>query len=330
MIRVLAMTAALALSFASAAHAACSGQDLRPTLTAEERSALAEGLAQRPYPTGNHWRATRGDEVLHLVGTVHLGDPRLDGPVARIAPVVQSAATVLLEMTAVERKELQSAMATKPDLLLLEGATLPDLLPEDEWQRLSKALQARGMPAFMAARFRPWYVSMLLALPPCLATAMKEQDGLDARIEALAEAATVPVAALEPFDTGFRAFDAVPLEAQINLLRTSLMEPADGEDMFATVVDSYLEEDHAESWLLTQILAPRFSPVTDDDQVFLDTLGKALLDDRNAQWIPVILRTLDTTEGPVVAAFGAGHLSGEAGVLRLLEQRGFALERMPF
>lgn len=44
----------------------------------------------------------------------------------------------------------------------------------------------------------------------------------------------------------------------------------------------------------------------------------------------MILEALDRTEGVVVAAFGAGHLSGDLGVLQLLQDEGFTLEVLPF
>ena len=51
---------------------------------AERDAALAE--ARRvPYATGNHWIATRGDQVVHVVGTFHLSDPQMDGIAARLA-----------------------------------------------------------------------------------------------------------------------------------------------------------------------------------------------------------------------------------------------------
>lgn len=328
--RVLTVLTLLAGFLAGQVSAACSGQDLRPTLTSEEQAAMAEGIAARPYPVGNHWRATRGEEVLHLVGTVHLDDPGLAGPVSRLAPLIEDAAIVLLEMTAAEKTEMQKAMGTSPDLLLLPDTTLPELLAEDDWQRLSDALRARGMPPFMAARFRPWYVSMLLSLPPCLAQGLTAEAGLDARIEQMAVFAGVPVQALEAFDTGFRAFDEVPMAAQVDMLRASLTAPSDNEDMFATVLASYLDEAHAESWLLAQVLAPRFTTFDEAAEEIFETLGANLLDARNRAWIPVILRALEDTDGTVVAAFGAGHLSGEAGVLALLATEGFVLERQPF
>ena len=108
------------------------------------------------------------------------------------------------------------------------GGAVPaayEQLPEADWQRLSAALRARGLPPFMAAKFRPWYVSMMLAVPPCLTAELAQQDGLDARIEATADAAGVPTRALEPWDTALGAFADLPLDRQIAMLRTAITEP---------------------------------------------------------------------------------------------------------
>ena len=54
----------------------------------------------------------------------------------------------------------------------------------------------------------------------------------------------------------------------------------------------------------------------------------ALMVQRNQDWIPVLTRA--AADGPVLAAFGALHLSGDQGVLALLQAEGFTLERLPF
>ena len=55
-------------------------------------------------------------------------------------------------------------------------------------------------------------------------------------------------------------------------------------------------------------------------------MESALITDRNRAWIPVILAAAE--KGPVVAAFGALHLAGDQGVLNLLAQEGFTLDRL--
>ena len=75
---------------------------------------------------------------------------------------------------------------------------------------------------------------------------------------------------------------------------------------------------------MSDLIAP------DEAQTMLDETNEALLAQRNRDWLPVILEAAATTEGPVIAAFGAAHLPGHAGVARLLEEDGFTLTREPF
>ena len=52
----------------------------------------------------------------------------------------------------------------------------------------------------------------------------------------------------------------------------------------------------------------------------------AIADVFNRAWIPVL--TEAAAKGPVFAAFGALHLSGQDGVLNLLQKEGFTLEEL--
>ncbi|MDU8909656.1 TraB/GumN family protein [Aestuariicoccus sp. MJ-SS9] len=325
------LTACLIWVLASAASAQCTGTDLRPTLTGAERTELTAATAAAPYTSGNHWRAERDGEVLHVIGTMHLGDPRLDGPTARLAPVVENAALLLLEITKAEEKELQKAIATDPGMITLRDTSLPELMDAAAWQTLAEAAAERGLPAFMAAKFQPWYLSMLLALPPCMSAMAQEADGLDARLQKLARENGVPTRSLEPYDTIFRLFTATPLEEQIDMLGTAILPPGAAEDQFATLLAAYFEEAHYESWIASRILARRDAPAPPAEMdASFDRMEQVMLTARNQAWIPVITDALDTTEGTVVAAFGAGHLGGPGGILNLLDEAGFTLTRQPF
>ena len=322
---------ALALMVPLAAAAQCTGEDLRATLTDAERSRLDAAVAATPYPEGNHWRAEKAGEVLHLVGTVHLSDPRLDAPMDRLRPLIPEAGAVLLEMTGAERSELTEAMRNDPGLLMLNGKTLPELLPEADWQALAAKLSERGIPSFVAAKMQPWYLMSLLSLPPCAMDAMSEQNGLDTRIEAAADASGVPTRALEPFDAALKILGDGPVEQQIGYLDMAAAASEQDGDGLVTTLDAYFDERHVEFWQLTPILMAR----TDDHdaveaQDLAEDFGAAMLADRNRAWLPVILDTLAGTDKPVIAAFGAAHLGGEDGVLNLLAQEGFTLTREPF
>ncbi|MCL3881272.1 TraB/GumN family protein [Marivita sp. GX14005] len=327
-LRLLALV--LSLAFGQTAIAACSGTDLRTTLSADEQERIDDAVAEAPYASGNHWRATRDDAVLHLIGTMHLADPRLSDPLERLRPVIESADLLLLEMPQKDEDALQERLSSEPGLLLMQDTSLPELLDEDQWAQMSDALSARGVPPFMGSRFQPWYVSVLLAIPPCAASPDLAEGGLDARIEDIAQDAGVPRAALEDAETIFAAFADQPREMQVEMMLSALVEPQVSEDLFATLLASYFDERPAEGWAVSAVLAERYSPIEPDlARAIFATLEQELLIDRNRAWIPVLTEAADRHD-TVVAAFGAAHLPGETGVLALLEAEGFTLERLPF
>ncbi|MGJ8603356.1 MAG: TraB/GumN family protein [Marivita sp.] len=315
---------------APAAFAACAGSDLRATLSDQEQVRLQDVVQDAPFPEGNHWRATRGDSTLHLIGTMHLSDPRLDGPVERLRDTIESADLLLLEMTDEDKAALQQSLTSDPSLLMMPDTTLPEILSEEDWAKMSDALTARGMPPFMAARFQPWYVSVILAVPPCAAAPDLAAGGMDARLEAIARTADVPRAALEDVSTIFAAFADQPRDTQIDMMLSALVDPTTSEDLFATLLASYFDENHAEGWAVSALLAERYSPIDPSAAAAIfATMEQELLIDRNRAWIPVLLAAAQEHD-LVVAAFGAAHLPGTDGVLALLQDEGFALERLSF
>ena len=318
------------IALAGPVAAQCAGNDLRDTLGPDEQARLEAALTDVPFPQGNHWKATREDATIHLIGTMHLADPRLEGPVERLQDTVESADLLLLEMTDEDEAALQQRLSTDPSILLMSDASLPDLLSDDQWATMSDALSARGLPPFMAARFQPWYVSVVLAVPPCAAITELSAGGMDARIEEIAKSAGIPRAALEDVNTIFDVFADQPRDVQVDMMLSALVDPVISEDLFATLLASYFDEAHAEGWAVSAILAERYSPIdTSSAADIFATMEKELLIDRNRAWIPVLLDAAKSND-VVVAAFGAAHLPGENGILALLQSEGFTLEQLPF
>ena len=331
MTRFLSLLLPALLLIASVARADCVGENLLDTMAAEERRALLVATDAVPYPRGNLWRAKRGDEVVHLVGTYHMDDPRHAALMARVAPIVESAAVVLVEAGPEEKAALMQALNRDPSLMVItEGPTLREAMPDAEWQVLADALRERGMPPFMVSKIKPWYVSVLLSVPSCgiQAEVGPGKGGLDGMIVSKAQASGVPVRALEPYDTVFKQFGAMSFDEQLGMITSALaLEPLSA-DYATTLADAYFDEEPRLIWELTRRMTLQVPGVpvekTEDDFAQMEQI---LMTDRNRAWIPVIEAA--AREGRVVAAFGALHLSGETGVLRLLEEAGFTLERVP-
>ena len=311
------------------AHAeACHGRNLISALPPAELAAL-QARAEVPFAHGNLWKATKDGQQITLAGTYHLNDPRFAPILDTLAPHLAKAAVLLVESGPLEEAALKAKIARDPSLMLMAtGHTLPELLSDADWQSLSTALKARGMMPFMAARMQPWLVASMLQIPACMFPLAGNGDqGLDKLLMARAAAQGLPIRALEPADAVLTMFSQFGRAEQLDMLVQTVATDAQSDDMSVTLSDTYFAGESRLFWEFTrdQMLSlPDMTAARADTEMAL--MEKAMITTRNAAWIAVL--QAEAARGPVLAAFGALHLPGEAGVLNLLAQNGWTVTRI--
>ena len=330
------VSAGIFMLWAAAAPASeCIGTNLFDAMPPDQQAQIDAAVAGVPYHQGLLWRASKGGQVMTLVGTYHFGDPRHDAMLARLEPMLADAAAVFLEAGPEEERKLTEALSSDPALMVdPTGPTLPERLDDRDWAALSAAMAERGTPAVVTSRLRPWYVAMMLGISPCMMRQMAEggADGLDHRLAERAEALDLPVRALEPWDTVFTLFSHLTPEQEIEMIRAALPAAAHADDYAVTLTDAYFAGDVWTIWEFGRVDAYRNSGLTRDQVDAQMRLAKEqLMDRRNRAWIgPLTRGARDAArQGKgIVAGFGALHLPGDQGVLRLLEQDGWVIERL--
>ncbi|MDP5362384.1 MAG: TraB/GumN family protein [Paracoccaceae bacterium] len=321
----------LALLTGLPAAAQCVGDSYLDQLTDGQQAALEQAVQNMPFAEGLLWTATQGARTLTIIGTMHIYDPRLEEIRAKVSEPVTKADIILLEATPEEEAQLQDLLVTDPGrLFIVDGPTLPDLLDEATWTLIADAATQRGIPAFMAAKMQPWYLSLMLAIPSCAMSDMVAgASGLDHMISADATAAGVPLQALEPYTTLFDIFQSDSIAEQVDLLRVNLLAPDLQQKMFVAMLDRYFAEDIGRLWEMSRIAledVPGLDPA--EGAAMFTEMQDALLDQRNRNWIPVITDAAQTHDN-IVIAVGAAHLIGDQGILRLLENEGWTITRQP-
>ncbi|WP_207103153.1 TraB/GumN family protein [Paracoccus shandongensis] len=329
------LAAILALWAGAAPASECLGSNLFDTMPTDQRALIDAAVAGVPYHQGLLWRASKGDQSITLVGTYHFGDPRHDPMLARLEPVIADAALVLVEAGPAEERRLTEALSSDPTLMVdPTGPTLPERLSERDWQLLSMAMAERGTPAVVTSKLRPWYVAMMLGISPCMMKQVTETgaQGLDHRLVERAEALDIPVRALEPWDTVFTLFRDLTPDQEIEMIRAALPAAAHADDYAVTVTDAYFAGDIWAIWEFGRFDAYRTSGLTRDQvDAQMALAQERLMDGRNESWIgPLTRGARDAArQGKgIVAGFGALHLPGEGGVLRLLERDGWTITRL--
>ena len=321
MFRAILLSLAMGIAPFHATAQVCGTEDLIAQLTPEERARLDALVAPHPFGEGLLFRADKGEDSVVVAGTLHIPDPRLAGLVDQVRPFLEEADVLILEASAEDEAGLQRLATVKPEMFFItEGPTLIDLLSPEDWALVTDRLQALGIPSFLAAKFRPWYLSMTLAIPPCAMTLLQTgETGLDRRLEIIALEKGVALQTLDDTEALLRIFADEPMDKQLDGLKVTLGMQQDGDAVTSTLIEGYFDGRVRETWEFARIQLDR-SGIEDGEEMF-EEINQALLVDRNAGWearLPEMIAGQDA-----VIAVGAAHLSGETGVLRALERMGY-------
>ena len=315
------------LPAATLAQPVCGGIDLIDAMGDEDRAALMAEVEAEAYGKGLLWRASKDGAIIEFFGTYHFKHAQTETHLERLKPMIDAANTLYLEISNEDQAQMQVNMASDPSLMFItEGPTLPDLLGEEDWKVYSEAMRARNIPGFMAAKFKPFWATMMLGIGPCEAKSGAIEDtGIDVLVGEYGERVGLISRSLDDITSLLTVLDSDPLEDQLNLIRLTLAWPGDFDDMSFTIRDRYLAEEVGLIWAFSKALSLNFGgPTAEKD---FNRMTQLLLEDRNRAWVDTLVA--QTVPGDrVFVAVGAAHLPGEIGVLQMLEREGFTIERL--
>lgn len=324
------LSGVFAVFLAFPALAECVGDNLLDRLSTAERVELDAQVATHPYPTGNIWRAEKPGSVVNVIGTFHLYDPRTRDLIEVAQDLIENSDRAFFEVLAGDELRMQAMLAEQLDLgFITDGPTLPELLTKEEWAELKSRMLEYGMPGFFVAKMKPWFIGLTLAYPACAIEGGSIDNGLDPVLIKIADAAGTPTQALDNIEDLLTMLSRDSMEDQIADLRVALAMTTDYASQHITTLDLYLAGKHRE--LIEFSLMWSLKRNAEHHDMILDgfsELEAELIDGRNIKWMEILSPAIE--EGNYVVAVGAGHLSGEAGILNLLEQDGYVLSPVDY
>ena len=311
-----------------AAQARCEGQDMIAALPGPDRAALEDEARAAAYPEGLLWQARKGDTDIVIFGTYHFVHTQTAAHLERLKPMIDKADAVYLEVSNADQAQLQSEIADDPSLMFItQGETLPDLLGEADWQLFSAEMRSRSIPPFLAAKFKPIWAAMMLGIGPCEArNGVMEERGIDERIGDYAAQSGKPSRSLEDYRALLGLLDSFPLEEQLDMIRLFFAWSGNADDLAFTLRRYYLQQKIALIWAYSRKVSLDFGGESAEQD--MERFEQVMLTQRNKGWVDLLMR--DAQGQNVFIAVGAAHLPGETGVLRLLEDQGMEITRLPF
>ncbi|MEZ5925660.1 MAG: TraB/GumN family protein [Hyphomicrobiaceae bacterium] len=313
------------LSVPAGAMPQCGGRDLTAALQTTDQSLhrrIREEGRSLANTEANLWRIEReGAEPSYLFATVHVTDSRLAKLSPQTAEALATARSVAVEVTGVTEQSMSEALAALADRVVLPPTDgLGRHLSANEQVALSRAALAVGADSVLLDRMQPWFVGVMLALPPCeqqrLAGGLEPLDG---RIEAEGIERGAEVVGLETIEEQLTALADMPFETQIANLKLTLALSDATEDLNETLITLYREHRIGEVWPLTVALA--------EDKALarrvVTEFQLRLIEERNIRMrdraLPLIER------GGAFVAVGALHLPGDKGLVALFREAGYTV-----
>ena len=252
-----------------------------------------------------------GGAVSYLFGTMHSENERVLKLGDQVNEYLDQTQRLVLEV----ELDPGAMLASMTYMVIADGRDLEQILGADLYAETVAAVETIGIPEVAVRQFKPWAVATLLSLPPT-------QTGqfLDLVLYNRAKSAGMEIIGLETVQEQLSLFDQLPEQDQIVLLKQTLAQFEDLPELHDQLLNAYLEGDLNR---LSQLMDVMNGEV---DQEVADRFKKVLISDRNQKMLQRILPILD--EGPVVIAVGALHLPGANGLLNLLFEQGFIVEKV--
>lgn len=268
----------------------------------------ASGLAWRvTAPTGGH---------LFLVGTVHAARPDFYPLPAHITNAFGAADTLVVEVDTTAVDPAAAARFGRDFGTLTDGRTLEDILGTDDWRRASEWGRQLGVPLHRLSRMRPWLAAVTLVSLEIRRAGLDASLGMEMHFTSRAVERNMPIVELETLAEQLSALSNLSPAAETEFLQQSLTTP----DEFAASVNNIVD-----SWIAGDTDA--MQRVLEDSYEGADEIYDAVMRARNNRWLPAIEQMLNSDQVHFVAV-GALHMVGEDGLVRLLEERGYSVERL--
>jgi uncharacterized protein YbaP (TraB family) len=244
----------------------------------------------------------------YLMGTIHVDDPRVRELFKNAQGHFNDAKTVCTEV----KLDFKAIAAELQAMFFSDGQTLESVITDKAlYQQTIKLAKERGLPEIMIRQMKPFALVFVLSMPPSTGQILDEKIYTDAIRQGK------QVCGLETVEEHGDIFKSFGMSDQIKMLKITVENIAEVDKQYPLLLKAYLERDLAAMAALMNA-----SMLIHDKEIEALFIQRFLIDRNNK----MLMRMQPLIEkGNAFFAVGAMHLTGKAGLLRLLEAQGYRL-----
>ena len=245
----------------------------------------------------------------YIFGTIHLIDSSDYFLPPRFQKTFNECKNVVFEIDMKNMNDPAMLMNLLPKILMRGDTSLEDLLSQKDYSILQKNFKKSGIPLFLFQKVKPLFLTVFAEgdiVPGSIQN--KKYMSYEMEIMEMAKKQNKSTGGLETMEFQIGVLDSIPYKEQAKMLMESINSKETGGNQLKELIDLYKQQN---------INALHQSIKSDDISVY----EKILLNNRNRNWIPVIIDYI--SHEPTFFAVGAGHLGGKDGVINLLRKKGY-------
>ncbi|HEX4270282.1 MAG TPA: TraB/GumN family protein [Rhizomicrobium sp.] len=252
----------------------------------------------------------------YMLGSVHVLPKNIDWQTPAIKAAIKSSDAFVFEIPMADDKRAQAAALLGANALLPPSVSLPSYFDSEMRSDFRAAVEHTQIDPEGLVIMRPWYAAMELEDAMSGKVTLHREEGVDNKVYAMAEARGVhDVRALETPELALHALkrDATT-KNELGILRAAMKRAANKPMVpFKKLLEAWEAGDAA------AILALNTASESPEEH-------KALLYDRNHNWLPKIEKMLNEKRTFFITV-GAAHLAGGPdSVPNLLRQAGYKVD----
>lgn len=288
---------------------------LLTALLAVPLSATArEDEADAPAPS--FWKVEGEENTLWLFGSIHVLTEEHYPLAEAVETAFEESAYLVVETDIVNLDpQVQQRMMLNTGMLG-EDQTLRDVLGEEQYERAQSLAQENGYDLEQMSALRPWLIALVLQVTEFQKLGYTAEHGVDTYFLERASEGPQSIVELESFKYQLQLFDNLDQDIQNAFLMQTLEEIQDVEEQIEALVEGW------ESGKLEELEETLMADFNDYPEVY-----DRVVTQRNRNWLESLSEFLDEGERDYFVVVGALHMVGEEGLVNLLREAGYTVER---
>jgi uncharacterized protein YbaP (TraB family) len=261
------------------------------------------------------WKATRGQGVVYLVGSLHLLTKDYYPLSSELEAAFKDSDLLVEEVDIAEMLSTDNQLNMLMQGMLPADQSLDKVVSPATFALVGERLASFGMPIEPLKRFKPWLLALTLLSLEWQKSGFDPNLGLDKHFYDRAVTDRKSVQGLETLAFQISRFDEMTPAEQDRLLAQTLKE-LDTQKAAVTAL--------ADAWKAGDV--PTIERILLQDVRQEERMYQRLLVERNRNWLPKI-EALFARNRPAFVVVGAAHLVGPDGVIAMLRSRGYTVEQ---